>query len=503
MEAFTLMSTAKDTAHFEAASSLNVEQPAPQAERFKDELNFAEFPLASLADRVPEDQKTLEFNDTIFDQSIGTHITRKLTIAASDKFGLPRALDEEVILGLIQLTNRQLFRDKKVHFSSYELIKLLGWNDSAKSYRRIEESLKRWVSITLFYDKAWWSKEEQCWVNENFHILESVTIYDRERRASKKALNPEDENAGKSYFVWNDIVFRSFQSGNLKEIDLDIYRELKSAISKRMYRFLDKHFYRRARLEYDLERFAFEHVGISRTSTLAEVKRLLSKPLLELESIGFIKPLPKEERFIKVTKGQWRIVFDRGSSEARVLMSPEQVDVLEQLKGRGVTTAKASKLVRAYEPSRIAEKISIHDWLLSRADKRCSANPPGFLVAAIQDDFPAPTGFLKSREQAKSELRVITAHAVNADKPNIIETQTRAKVEQPVVPSELDQRFDAFWQTLAETEREQFEQEAFEHAEPFNQRFYVERKEEGGILFKTIRRSILVTHFAQRAVASE
>jgi plasmid replication initiation protein len=496
------MTTAKDTLQFEAASSLNVEQSSAQAERFKDELNFAEFPLASLADRVPEDQKTLEFNDTIFDQSIGTHITRKLTIAASDKFGLPRALDEEVILGLIQLTNRQLFRDKKVHFSSYELIKLLGWNDSAKSYRRIEESLKRWVSITLFYDKAWWSKEEQCWVNENFHILESVTIYDRERRASKKALNPGDENAGKSYFVWNDIVFRSFQSGNLKEIDLDIYRELKSAISKRMYRFLDKHFYRRARLEYDLERFAFEHVGISRTSTLAEVKRLLSKPLLELESIGFIKPLPKEERFTKVTKGQWKVVFDRGASEARVLMSPEQVDVLEQLKGRGVTAAKASKLVRSYPTERIAEKITIHDWLLSKADKRCSANPPGFLVAAIQDDFPPPTGFLKTREQAKSELRVVTTPATNIAPPRIAENHDRVREEVPAVPSELDQRFDAFWGGLSDSEREQFETEAFEHAEPFNQRFYTEGKERGGSLFKMVQRKILLGYFGSQSATA-
>jgi plasmid replication initiation protein len=497
------MTTAKDTTQFEAASSLNVEQPLPQAERFKDELNFAEFPLASLADRVADDQKTLEFHDTIFDQSLGTHITRKLTIAASDKFGLPRALDEEVILGLIQLTNRQAFRDKKVHFSSYELIKLLGWNDSAKSYRRIEEALKRWVSITLFYDKAWWSKEEQCWVNENFHILESVTIYDRERRASKKALNPDDENAGKSYFVWNDIVFRSFQSGNLKEIDLDIYRELKSAISKRMYRFLDKHFYRRARLEYDLERFAFEHVGISRTSTLAEVKRLLSKPLVELESIGFIKPLPKEERFIKVTKGQWKVVFDRGASEARALMSPEQVDALEQLKGRGVTATKASKLVRSYPPERIAEKIAIHDWLLGRADKRCSANPPGFLVAAIQDDFPAPIGFLKTREQAKSELRVITTPIDTAAQSCRSENQDRIRAQESVVVNALDQQFDTFWDSLSEPEREEFERQAFDHAEPFNQRFYVERKQEGGILFKTIRRTILLAELMRRTQLAE
>ena len=491
---------------FEDASSAtptsSVRATAPGAERCKDELNFAEFPLASLADRVPENQKTLEFHDTIFDQGAGTHITRKLTIAASEKYGLPRALDEEVILGLIQLTNRQQFRDKKVHFSSYELIKLLGWNDSAKSYKRIDEALKRWVSITLFYDKAWWSKEEQCWVNENFHILESVTIYDRERRANKKALNPDDENAGKSYFVWNDIVFRSFQAGNLKEIDLDIYRELKSSISKRMYRFLDKHFYRRAHLEYDLLRFAHEHVGLSRTSSLAEVKRLLAKPLLELEGIGFIKPLPKEERFIKLTKGQWKIIFDRGQAEARALLSPEQLDVLEQLKGRGVTASKASRLVRGFSAQRIAEKIAIHDWLVGKADKRCSSNPAGWLIVAIQEDFPAPVGFLKSREQAKSELRIITSPVTNPAPLRAAENQDRVKDEVPATPTEQDQQFDLFWDRLSDSEREQFEKDAFEQAEPFNQRVYMERKERGGSLFKTVQRKILIGYFGSKSVSA-
>lgn len=469
--------------------------PSNHADRFKDELNFAEFPLASLADRVPEGQKKLEFHDTIFDQSVGQHITRKLTIAASDMYGLPTALDEEVILGLIQLTDKQRFASRTVYFSSYELIKLLGWNDSAKSYRRIDESLKRWVSITLFYDKAWWSKEEQCWVNESFHLLDSVTVYDKERRANKKSLNPGDENAGRSYFVWNDIVFRSFKAGNLKEIDLDIYKQLRSAISKRMYRFLDKHFYRRAHLEYDLLRFAYEHVGISRTTPVAEVKRLLAKPLVELEGIGFIKPIAKEERFIKVSKGNWKVAFDRGNSEAKLLLSAEQSVACEQLKERGVSPAKASKLVRSHDANRIASKIAIFDWMMQRGDKRCSSNPAGFLVMAIQEDYAAPSGFLKSKEEAKAEFKVVSTKLIA--RPN--RKQEQNLPVEPEKPSESEQQFDSFWATLNEDERASFEQEAFDGALPFNQRFYLEKKERGGVLFATIQRRMLIDHFEASA----
>jgi hypothetical protein len=458
-----------------------------KAEKFKDELNFAEFPLASLADHVPAEQKTLTFNDTIIDRGANKPVTRKLTITASDQYGLPRALDEEVILGLIQLSNRQGFSDKKVYFSSYELIKLLGWNDSSKSYKRIEEALNRWISITLFYDKAWWSKQEQCWVNEKFHILESVTIFDKERRAKNKELKPHDENAGRSYFVWNEKVFESFQAGNLKEIDLDVYRGLKSAISKRMYRFLDKRFYLRPFLEFDLATFAYEHTGVSRTSPLSEVKRLLAKPLLELEEIGFIKPLSKEQRFTKISKGVYRISFERGQSEAKSLMSDEESKILDELTSRGVTASKASKLVRSYSPSRVLEKIAIHDWMLSTRDKRCSSNPAGFLVNAIENDYQKPKGFMKSREEAKSELKVLVGGQ-------------RTRIEEPVVekapePTAEEVEFDSWWATLNKEEQDQFETEAAQKTNSFQRKFYNDGKEKGGAIYKTIRRTILLEAF--------
>lgn len=464
-----------------------------KTERFKDELNFAEFPLASLADHVPDDQKTLTFNDTIFDKSVNKPVTRKLTIAASDQYGLPRALDEEVILGLIQISNRQGFKDKKVHFSSYELIKLLGWSDSTRSYKRIEEALNRWISITLFYDKAWWSKSEQCWVNEKFHILESVTIYDKERRAKSKKLKANDENAGRSYFIWNEKVFESFLAGNLKEIDLDIYKGLKSSISKRMYRFLDKRFYHRSNLDFDLSTFAYEHIGVSRTCPLTEVKRLLSKPILELENIGFIKPLSKEERYTKLRKGVYSITFDKGQSEAKNLMSEEESSILEELKGRGVTAGKASKLVRSYSASLILEKIAIHDWMISTKDKRCSSNPAGFLVNAIENDYQQPKGFLKSREEAKTALTVVSGSR------RIVKAGANKEVEAPHVPTALEIEFDKWWDGLGEKERTEFEKKAVTKTDGFKRKFYNERVgDRDGMAFKAIRRSILLGWYEGR-----
>jgi hypothetical protein len=111
-------------------------------------------------------------------------------------------------------------------------------------------------------------------------------------------------------------------------------------------------------------------------------------------------------------------------------------------------------------------------------------------------------GFLKSREQAKAELRVITSPAANPTSPRVAENQDRVREEVAAPPSELDQRFDLFWDGLSDSEREQFEKDALEQAEAFNQRFYIERKERGGSLFKTVQRKILIGYFGSKSVSA-
>jgi Replication initiator protein A len=122
--------------------------PAPVIGR--DEMNLAEFPIALLADRVPKGQKTLEFEDQ----------HGRLTVTGSDAYGLPTAADADVIVALTYLTKlRNNFTDVKVNFSRYELVKLLNWPYEGGSFKRIEQSFKRWSGVLLVYDKCWWDNE--------------------------------------------------------------------------------------------------------------------------------------------------------------------------------------------------------------------------------------------------------------------------------------------------------------------------------------------------------
>ena len=100
-----------------------------------------------------------------------------------------------------------------------------------------------------------------------------------------------------SSFRWNEVIFRSFQSGNLKQLDLEFYLKLRLPTTKRMYRFLDKRFYRRSRLDFDLRTLACEHIGLSRSYAPTELKRRLKPALEEMEQLGFLEPLSAEERY--------------------------------------------------------------------------------------------------------------------------------------------------------------------------------------------------------------
>ena len=122
----------------------------------RDELNLAEYPITLLAERVPPGLKTIAFKDR----------HGKLTITGSDAHGLPAAPDADVIVALLHLTKtRNDFTDPTVSFSRYEVLRLLGWPDKGRHYHRLDESLNRWVGVTLYYDGCWWDNSIKCRVD--------------------------------------------------------------------------------------------------------------------------------------------------------------------------------------------------------------------------------------------------------------------------------------------------------------------------------------------------
>lgn len=471
----------------ERAERIEIEAMGTKTTDGKDELNLVEFPLCTLAHRLRPDRKTLQFEDQVWDERHGVVVPRQLTITGSDAYGLPTVLDDEVLLGLIQLTKLHGFADRKVPFTRYQLIRILGWRNDSKSYGRIEESLNRWTGVTLYYQNAWWNKARKCWVNEKFHVLDNVWICHRSDRSDG---NDADDGAPSSAFVWNEVIFRSFQAGNLKSIDFEFFKSLDSAIAKRLYRFLDKRFFHKPRWDFSLKELAWEHVGLARGYDVASLKRKLRPGIAELEQKGFLASMSEAERFRKVCSGEWRVLFAKAASKPstnRRCDDKENGNTLtEALIKRGVTAAKAHEAVREFPPESIQAQLAVFDWLLARQDPKVSLNPPGFLVSAIRRNYAAPRDFVRCQEQTRRQQK-------EREHRNRLRARQQANAAREQAKQvECNQRIQGFLRSLSEEQRLQIERQALAQA-PLFQRKLVER---GGSSGQAAKQAVLDTFVA-------
>lgn len=423
----------------------------------RDELNLAEFPITLLSDRVPKGRKTLVFEDEILDRRHGETITRRVTVTGSDAYGLPTAIDDEVLIALVQVTKLDGFRDPKVSFSRHELLRILGWKDAGKNYRRIEEALNRWMGVTLYYENAWWDNQLKAWVNAKFHILDNVQVLSQKERARLSRRGQLAQFS--SWFKWNEVVFKSFRADNLKRLDLDTYFNLKSPTAKRMLRFLDKRFYRRGHWEFDLKEFAFEHIGLARSYDTGQIKAKLQPGLEELEARGFLEPLSREERYTKEGRGLWKIVVVKakpglageGDAEATAPDESSEADeLIGALQRRGVTAARAAELVLEFSPEQVRRQIEVFDWLIANQDERVTRSPAGYLVKSIQNAYEPPEGFESREDRAKRPKAKAKARTRRGT------GKARRRVERKAQPREDAEaaRIKAFWESLSPQEQE-------------------------------------------------
>ena len=415
-------------------------------------MNLAEFPIALLTDRAPEGQKTVRYEDR----------HGKLTITGSDAYGLPTAGDADVIVALIQLTKlRNNFTDPVVNFTRYELLKLLNWQDVGKSYRRLSESLNRWATVSLRYQGTWWNNRTKRNASVTMHILESVVLYDR-MEGSGQSLLPL------SSFTWNKTFLESCQANNLKSLDLGRYFSFQHPSSKRLYRFLDKRLYANPDQSFSLDEIAFERVGLSRNyaGNAGKIKEKLQPAINELEAVGFLEPMSREDRYRKEDR-TWIIRFVR-KQEAPVLpfvaapandTEPEPPALAIELANRGVTKATAAELVQRHPAEFLQLKMDVFDWLLEKQDKRVAKSPAGYLVKSINDDYAAPKGFIpKAERQRQQEARQAKERQAAEDRRRQQEQDAREKAER--------QAIDAYWQSLTPEQQAEIDAASLAQADP-------------------------------------
>jgi hypothetical protein len=441
----------------------------------KDEMNLAEFPITLLADRKGVNMISREVRTR--DESTGMEVVRKVTVTGSDQDGLPTTQDNLVLLGLLYLTKRaNNLRERRVWFTRGELLKILGWPDSGASYSRVELSLKRWAQVFVYYENAWWEKPKRAYSTKGFGIIDDFELNEG---------SPRQLSLLRSNFAWNEVFFSSLEAGFVRTLDLKILLRLRYPTSQQMYRYLGKHFYYSPTLTLDLQTFACEHVGLDRGyKDNGKFKEKLQPALDELESIGFLEPMPRDQRYKKIKAGQWTITLQRRADltleveeteSTPALIGPEPTRHEQELIARGVTSATAAELVLSYPAERIQTKVEVFDWLTSKNDKRLSKNPAGYLVESVRKDYAPPRGFVS---KAEHERRVA---AQEEQRRKVEEARQKAEEEKRAKEDADQARIKAHWSSLSEKQREELTQEAMKQPESgFYVRQYKQAVRDGG-----------------------
>ncbi len=452
-----------------------------------DELNLVEFPLAAITDRIIDGKKTIILDDSVFDRVTQTQVDRRLTISGSDRYGLPTAKDEDVLLACLQISKLCDFRSREVTFSRYEMLKLLRWPDESRNYRRLTESLRRWKGITVYSERAFYDHAAKSWVNRDFGIFDTLHIYHRDADAAFGRL---------SRFSWNEVLFDSFQAGYLKRLDWDLYTRLKSPIAKRLYRLLDKRFYRCQAIDIDLHDLAWKKLRLSASHNVAQIKRCLMTGIEELEQHWDLRPLSAERRFVKLGKGNWIVRFHRKRrtlATTSSVTSPPRLDSidtsrLEQaLIRRHVGPAMAEELVRQHPSHTIQTMLDLFDWYNQRGQQRHA----GFLVMAIRspESITMPRGFESSVATATKRAKQASLQAEKQAALSRRERESHQREQRRV------DAFHAYWAGLSPEQQDAFETEAINAAEPVKRKGYYQYQGRNEQLFEQYRTLLLRDHF--------
>jgi len=364
-------------------------------------MNLCEVPFASLSERQGK-RPIMEFAFEDFDQSSRRRIERRVTVKGDPEFGLPLVKDEEIYLGLMKLTfDRNGFSDPRVTFKRGELFELMDWPRNNWAYKRLAVGMQRLVGVRLTYHNFWRDNRNREWRNQGaFSILDSFEF--RDSRIGKGASFSEAH----SEFRWSGVLFESFDSGYLKRIDYDLARSL-TPTARRLYRYLDKHFYppKRTTLTLDVARVAYEHVGVSRNVELDKVrKRHLGPAVEELQEAGFLKSKAVDACFERVRRGEWTVTVSMQLEDKRYRepkSSPSSSEpVIGPLVERGMTITKATLLAREHKAEKISAAIRCFDE--QRARGVAIRSPDGWFAKVAENGLAGasePAGGAKRPER--------------------------------------------------------------------------------------------------------
>ena len=249
---------------------------------------FGLFPNALLLFGYGESKQENERIITTEEKNVqtGEVITRQMKIYTNSSKGLPRGRDAQVLIALLHLTLQKPGSSNSLWFRKTDLIKILGWNDTAENRQDIDEAISR------YFEAAYSGLDVRTntggsKTKEKFSriITDYINIDERKIRYA------ENERLF-SKVVFNEEVINEIRSADLSlHLNLKIIQLLQNApTALRLYEVVN---YITSPLglkfEVEIKELAHNRLGISQSKKTPGQCLQVIKPAAEkLLSIGYL-----------------------------------------------------------------------------------------------------------------------------------------------------------------------------------------------------------------------
>lgn len=266
------------------------------------ECNLEEFPIAYVGTKNLKQITQIQYERWIKVRKTKKAVLQKWEVVAKSGDHVPGPFDLDIKRALDQIVFStgidKVILTKKISFSLYKIVDILGLQKSGRTYSAIKDSLNRLKTTTFSSKMAFYLKEKDEYVEDNFSLIERIQFNEK-----------IDEKSTRSQVVvfFGSYFLESLKSYYVKPFDIGFYLSLRSPISKRLYGILDKRSYTSKRIIYDLQEIA-KIIPIMQTSP-SKIKQSIIPGLEELKSRGFLEKLaffldgePKIEIIVRNTQ---------------------------------------------------------------------------------------------------------------------------------------------------------------------------------------------------------
>jgi hypothetical protein len=299
--------------------------------RGKDEMNLAVLPIARLG---RNDRRTrIEYYGTF--KEAGKE-QEKMVWIVEGAAGLPTEFAERVMVALLYIGSEQNFANRRMTFTVYRVLKVLGLTISNRNYRMVETALKQLTGVLITTDKAWVErtaegKQKRVTTSRGFHIVDEYYLHYQE----------DDEEGKESFILWGARVWKSIQAGYLKLLDIDFYYSLENPIARRLYRLLDKMMAYDPSKPYQIDIFDLANkLGMASYEHAAHLRRPLKIAAQELVDRGYLSAF----EFFKVGPFSRIRFYKTGQEEVQQLLLLEPEATVEVTTNETITSTPEEEL---------------------------------------------------------------------------------------------------------------------------------------------------------------